>query len=122
MHVAAATGRQKSVEVLLANGGNPNVEDRWGGLPLMDAVEGGHDMVTIVLKRNGARVSVEGKKETLVTRKLWEAVSADDIRMLQLLKDAGANLHQVGPTPSSTKCAAAVRGQHSRSRWCPLGT
>eukprot|EP00951_Prasinocladus_malaysianus_P044519 scaffold575774_cov34-Prasinocladus_malaysianus.AAC.1 len=78
MHLAAASGAQKSIEYLLANGGNPNAEDRWGGLPLMDAVKHGHHMVTLIIKKYGGQLTKDGTAGTSAD-KLCEAAAADDI-------------------------------------------
>ena len=91
MHLAAASGAQKSIEYLLAHGGDPNSVDRWGGLPLMDAVKCGHRMETLVLKKHGGMLSKDGSSDASASQ-LCDAASSDDVRMLQLLKDAGVDL------------------------------
>eukprot|EP00951_Prasinocladus_malaysianus_P046793 scaffold647945_cov47-Prasinocladus_malaysianus.AAC.2 len=96
MHLAASTGALKSLEFLLANGGNPNVRDRWGALPLMDAVKGGHHMATLVIKRNGGRLSSDSSSAASGTTsdQLCVAAAEGNVAMLQLLRDAGVDLNQ----------------------------
>lgn len=96
MHLAAASGAQKSVEYLLNHSGDPNTEDRWGKLPLWDAVKGGHHMVALILKRHGGMISKDAS-QTDNASQLCKAATADDVRQLQLLKDAGVDLNQVRP-------------------------
>lgn len=92
MHLAAASGAQKSIEYLLANGGNPNAEDRWGGLPLNDAVKNGHHMVMMIIKKYGGQLSKDGSSNASGSQ-LCDAAAADDVHMLQLLKDAEVDLN-----------------------------
>lgn len=55
MHLAAAEGHLEVLEFLLEHGVNPNQPDRWGGLPLDDAVFGGHKACEDLLTSHGAR-------------------------------------------------------------------
>lgn len=95
LHLAAASGSQKSVEFLLNNNADPNVADRWGGLPLMDAVKEGHHMVALILKRKGARLVMDENNSGASADQLCNAAASGDVKRLQLLKDAGVNLDQV---------------------------
>ena len=95
LHLAAASGAQKSVEYLLQNKANPNIADRWGGLPLMDSIKEGHHMVTLILKRNGALLSLDNSDDGTSADQLCTAAGNGDVQRLRLLKDAGVNLEQV---------------------------
>ena len=91
MHLAAASGAQKSMEYLLKNGASPNATDRWGAVPLLDAVKGGHRTETLYIKRHGGQLSddLSGAAGAALLR---EAALTDNVSMLQLLKDAGVDL------------------------------
>jgi glutaminase len=91
MHLAAAEGHLQVLEFLLEQGVNPNQPDRWGGLPLDDAVFGGHEACKDLLVRHGARqgeikhISSDGPREAsadhgdgdAVAELLWAASNGD---------------------------------------------
>ena len=58
MHLAAAEGHREVLAFLLEQGVNPNQPDRWGGLPLDDALLGGHQACADLLIAHNA---VKGK-------------------------------------------------------------
>ncbi|KAL7551792.1 hypothetical protein ACHAWF_014983 [Thalassiosira exigua] len=60
LHLAAGEGHLDVVQFLCQRGANANVEDRWGGRPLDDAVQKGHERVAEVLRRYGATAADEG--------------------------------------------------------------
>lgn len=49
LHLAASEGHVEMVQFLLDHGALPNVQDRWGGTPLGDAVLAGHEVCFNVL-------------------------------------------------------------------------
>ena len=54
LHLAAGEGHLDVVEFLCKRGANVNVEDRWGGKPLDDALQKGNERVAAVLRKYGA--------------------------------------------------------------------
>ena len=54
LHLAASEGHIDVVQFLCKRGANVNVEDRWGGRPLDDALEKDHAQVAEVLRGYGA--------------------------------------------------------------------
>ena len=54
MHVSAAGGHLDVVKLLCKKGANVNVEDRWGGKPLDDAMHSGNEQVVELLIKYGA--------------------------------------------------------------------
>jgi len=55
LHLAAGEGHLDVVEFLCKRGADVNVEDRWGGKPLDDALQKGNERVAETLRRYGAR-------------------------------------------------------------------
>jgi serine/threonine protein kinase/ankyrin repeat protein len=62
LHVAAAGGHLEVVKLLCKMGANVNVEDRWGGKPLDDALHKGNEQVAEVLLKYGATSAKEEVK------------------------------------------------------------
>jgi len=54
LHLAAGEGHLDVVQFLCKRGANVNVEDRWGGKPLDDALQKGNERVAEVLRKYGA--------------------------------------------------------------------
>jgi serine/threonine protein kinase len=69
LHVASAGGHYDVVELLCKKGANVNVEDRWGGKPLDDALqkEGGNEKVVEILFRYGATSAKEEVKSQWIS-------------------------------------------------------
>ncbi len=64
LHLAAAEGQAGVVTWLLEHGVQPNPRDRWGGTPLDDASEAGHDSVVAILEeRGGVRSDARESRE-----------------------------------------------------------
>ncbi len=55
LHVAAGGGHADVVQFLCNQGANVNVEDQWGGRPIDDALEKGHEKVVEILRKYGAK-------------------------------------------------------------------
>ena len=56
LHLAASEGIAPIVEFLLEKGADVNVEDRWGGTPLRDALREGHKKVAKLLHSRGGNL------------------------------------------------------------------
>jgi ankyrin repeat protein len=78
LHLAAACGAQKSVEYLLAQGADPCARDRWGGLPLMDAVKAGHSLVADIIRQAGGKLHAEEDGGGSASQ-LCDAAAAGDV-------------------------------------------
>ncbi|MHB9134428.1 MAG: ankyrin repeat domain-containing protein [Armatimonadota bacterium] len=87
---AARLGNQAIVTVLLQAGANVNLNQPYGGTPLMNAVFGHHRPIVELLLLAGADVkqTVEGKSTVLHT-----AVICKDVELAGLLLKAGANIN-----------------------------
>ena len=62
LHVAAAGGHLDVIEYLCIKGADVNVEDRWGGKPLDDALSMGHEQAAELLRKYGATSAKEGSQ------------------------------------------------------------
>ena len=91
LHLAAASGAEKAVECLLSHGVDVNPKDRWGGIPLMDAIMGGHLMATLVLRNAGGKLTDKGTSASF----LCEAASEGDVGKLKLLRDCNIDMNEV---------------------------
>ncbi len=56
LHLAAAEGHDKVVELLLRSKANPNSADRWHGTPLQDALNNSHHVAANVLRNKNGHV------------------------------------------------------------------
>ena len=56
LHLAASTGNQAIVDLLLTANANVNAKDRWGNTPLRDAVRMSHESVALSLFENGSKL------------------------------------------------------------------
>lgn len=61
LHLAAVEGHLEVVEMLLRNGANVNVEDRWGSKPYDEAVKNNYTEIAGILREHGE----EGGEHTL---------------------------------------------------------
>lgn len=57
LHLAAGEGHAGVVQLLCERGANVNIEDRWGGRPLDDALRRNFTECATILERHGARPS-----------------------------------------------------------------
>ncbi|KAL3809012.1 hypothetical protein ACHAXA_000292 [Cyclostephanos tholiformis] len=80
LHVACAGGHYDVVELLCKKGANVNVEDRWGGKPLDDALqkEGGNEKVVEILLKYGATCAREEVKSHWISHNKKESGAVVD--------------------------------------------
>jgi len=104
MHLACAEGNSRVVALLCQLGADPNVRDRWGNAPIMDAVDGRHDPVLEVLRQNGVTLDVREPAALLC-----DAVGNGDLERLNRLLENGisANLPDYDGRTSLHIAAAA---------------
>eukprot|EP00854_Cymbomonas_tetramitiformis_P023779 gene23779-28828_t len=67
LHLASAEGHDKVVEYLLSKGANVNIEDRWGGTPLLDAISHDQSVVINTLLKYKAHIPHGHAKNKLFT-------------------------------------------------------
>ncbi|EME32614.1 Probable serine/threonine-protein kinase [Galdieria sulphuraria] len=95
LHIAASEGHIDMVRLLLKNGANAFVSDRWQRSPLDDAVSNKHDKV-VELFNNVFNLKKEiwAKQQTVATSviclELMDAVFGGDVERVALLLEAGA--------------------------------
>lgn len=83
LHLAAVANNTDMVSFLLAQGAQPNVQDKRGRTPVMLAAEMGNDGMVALLAKNYAKMNLldaEGKGERIQSApRLGDAVFARDI-------------------------------------------
>jgi len=62
LHLAAHEGQVDIVQLLCKNGADVNVVDRWGGMPLDDAISGNSDECVKILKQYNAKAGQNLRK------------------------------------------------------------
>lgn len=77
-HLAAVSGNVKVLEVLLEEGANKDIVNRWGETPLHQAVVSGNLLAVETLTKAGASLSVSDPAGALCT-----AASNEDITQVQ---------------------------------------
>ncbi|CAJ1328116.1 unnamed protein product [Effrenium voratum] len=80
MHLAAAEGRDHVIKILIKAEGNVNVQDRWNGTPLRDAVLGKFSAVIELLMDQNADLNLEDPATALC-----DAASSGNLMALQEL-------------------------------------
>lgn len=86
LHVAAGGGHADVVQFLCKQGANVNVEDQWGGRPIDDALEKGHEKVVEILRKYGAKTKAVTSSRMMsynsefgsVTTAVHDSVSVED--------------------------------------------
>ena len=71
LHVAASEGHLDLVRSLVKSGAKLNVNDRWGGSPLDDAMRHRHDDVVHFLRGCGGRLGVSDRGTALILASRW---------------------------------------------------
>jgi len=88
LHCAASEGQMAAVKMLLAAGAKLDIEDRWGGTPLVDALRHRHLQVANLLLAEGARVHDTGSshyKRSSAVLQACEAAARGNVDHLQVL-------------------------------------
>jgi len=94
IHLAASEGKLAAVKAIVALRGDPNVQDRFGGTPLDDALRGGHFKVKEYLEEIGASSGIGGEVSTQQAADLCDAASSSNLDLLrQLVKQDGINVN-----------------------------
>jgi hypothetical protein len=70
LHIAAAEGHVEAVKFLLMKGANTHLRDRFGFLPLDDAVRGEHGQVVVELERAMTGGTLKGAARGMYTQLL----------------------------------------------------
>eukprot|EP00854_Cymbomonas_tetramitiformis_P007276 gene7276-8665_t len=89
LHLASAEGHVKAVEYLLNVGVDPNITDRWGGRPLLDALTNNQVAVIQLLQRHKATLPSEER-----FAKLLEFAAIGNTKGLQALAECGVDFDQ----------------------------
>lgn len=94
LHIVAIEGKVNAARKLLNMGINPNVLDSEGTTPLRRAVENQRAEVASLLLKHGADIHVECPGDELPL--LHKAAKRNDVKMLKLLIDNGADPYETG--------------------------
>lgn len=105
-HLAAISGSTKVLKVLLEEGADKDIANRWGHSPLHVAIMSGNSMAVDLLTKAGAHLTVEDPAASMCT-----AASEEDVAQV---RHAAGRVYN-GLTTSVL--ATAVRRQ-SRARRC----
>ena len=105
LHLAAAEGQLEVVDYLLSEGADHSIYDRWGCVPLRDALQGGHDAVAQRLAEAGARI-----EPTQLIEILCVATSGQRIGDVQRLLRHGADPSLAGSDGRTPIHLAAAQG------------
>ena len=84
LHVAASEGCLEICKFLIDKGADVNAQDRWGNLPLDDAVLLGHDEIKVLLEGAGAHLGTN----TLRINNFIDAAAKGSLKTVQALLDA----------------------------------
>eukprot|EP00291_Cryptomonas_curvata_P005607 CAMPEP_0172195492 /NCGR_PEP_ID=MMETSP1050-20130122/26239_1 /TAXON_ID=233186 /ORGANISM="Cryptomonas curvata, Strain CCAP979/52" /LENGTH=263 /DNA_ID=CAMNT_0012871563 /DNA_START=120 /DNA_END=908 /DNA_ORIENTATION=+ len=90
LHVACADGHAAAVDFLLSHGAKTDAEDRWGHVPLQDALLHGHREVVALLSAAGVTLSEEARLE--VETRLCRFAARGDVARMRPLLDAGVSV------------------------------
>ncbi|KAK3280281.1 hypothetical protein CYMTET_11875, partial [Cymbomonas tetramitiformis] len=106
LHVACSLGYEKVVDLLLSHGAEVSVKDRWGFVPLYDAVKGRHAGVVHLLRAAGAELP-----HKMVTAELCSAAVEGHQEQLNLLRICGVDL-DMGDYDNRTALMLSAANNH----------
>ncbi|KAG8466681.1 hypothetical protein KFE25_008060 [Diacronema lutheri] len=106
MHLAASEGNAKVAALLVELEADPNVKDRWGGLPLKDAVVQGHDNVAAILRDAGGTLVLQDAAAVMCG-----AASNGHFALIQMLLANGVNINESDYDRRSALHLAAAEGK-----------
>ncbi|KAJ3011208.1 hypothetical protein HKX48_006973 [Thoreauomyces humboldtii] len=92
LHIAASENQTATVEFLLLHGANVHLRDRFGHSPMWDAVRSRRPESARLLRSAGAHFAPEELEAAANT--IIEAVIKNDLDMLKLLVESGADLNK----------------------------
>ncbi|OCK83144.1 ankyrin [Lepidopterella palustris CBS 459.81] len=105
---AAYSGLEESVDMLLANGADPNARGEEGNTALHTAATAGHTGIVRRLLESGADISAKGVKDKTP---LFLAVERGDERMVRQLLNEGAGIESRSSQGETALLHAAAGGQ-----------
>lgn len=105
-HLAAAEGKLKVVDYLLSVGADVNIQDRWNGTPLEDAVKSGQEVCAMMLLEHNAKLRMG-----FIANALCEAAGEGDLNLLRMLVNAGGAVDSGDYDSRTALHLAAVEGQ-----------
>ena len=105
-HLASAEGKLKVTDYLLSVGANVNIQDRWDGTPLEDAIKSGQEVCSMLLLEHSATLRMG-----FITNALCEAAGQGDLNLLRMLVTAGGNVNAADYDQRTALHLAAVEGQ-----------
>ena len=130
MHLAACNGRAEVLQFLLGSGMPAAPVDRWGGTPLSDAVEHGHETCASMLKGAGASLDQSGSDQRGSKRLFELAAKGDATHVRRMLAhgtspnvcdyDRRTPLHVAAAEGHSAVAAALLdfgADAYARDRW-----
>ncbi|WP_431103222.1 ankyrin repeat domain-containing protein [Roseateles noduli] len=93
LHLLCLGDSVEAVRALLARGAQINTLNFCGGSPLSEAAMIGRESIVQALLEHGALLSIPGQEEPT----LQQAVRSGNVRVVDLLLDAGARVDERGP-------------------------
>lgn len=112
IHLAACEGHVEVLELLIAAGADVNVQDRYGGTPLADALRHKQRRAGSFLHANGARLLFTDAAERLCTA----AADADGHDMLEMLLEYNSDVNAADYDSRTPLMLAAAEGHTEHVR------
>jgi glutaminase len=133
LHLAAAEGHGDVVAFLLSNGAEVNARDRWGTMPLSDAMRGGHVAVQQILRAAGGISGHDDHSDHAAKfgEKLCHAAAEGNLEAIRALVQRGGQVNAADYDGRSALHLASAEGHvevvrylvaekadvHARDRW-----
>lgn len=106
LHLAASEGKLEVISFLLDSHANPNFKDRWGGMPLEDAIQNNHSVAAqLIFSKRGSL------RQELAAGWLCDAASAGNIVKLQQLAENSVDVNLADYDARTALHLAATEGQ-----------